>query len=443
MRLILSLLLLQSTAFGAITINNIIGVSKTVRDTEGAWTVYGGIQVGESPGTYGCSDTEACDTCDGTVDIHADTVSTVSRPCNLQGVFTTTKVTFDIPVPSGATGRFYMCNGNAEIGSSTNLTVPLAVTWSSICQGASSGNTNCTTGVNQTFQVGISTTGCDSLGENKLSVKFISRGVDKTTSNTYTPAATPACTSDYGACFFKVFPGDAKVYMDDIGIGSASNWPATETSAVKYANVVLFFETTGTAPDDASNDVSTYPTVNTSKSFGRIPISSTDGSLTGSFIDGLDNEVRYCFKMGSEDEAGNIDRISATDCSAANIATCPNVCMAPSEVMGLLADKKCFIATAAYGSQLDSHVNLLREFRNEFMVKNWLGRRLVKTYYKFSPPLAKWIERNESAKTVVRGVLWPIIAWASLSLSLGWFGVLLPFLFVGVLIYARRKWKFA
>jgi hypothetical protein len=36
----------------------------------------------------------------------------------------------------------------------------------------------------------------------------------------------------------------------------------------------------------------------------------------------------------------------------------------------------CFIATAAYGSSMDSHVNLLREFRDRFLLTNPVGKVL-------------------------------------------------------------------
>jgi uncharacterized delta-60 repeat protein len=70
---------------------------------------------------------------------------------------------------------------------------------------------------------------------------------------------------------------------------------------------------------------------------------------------------------------------------------------------------KCVIATAAYGSYDDSHVVVLRKFRDEFLLKNRLGRELTKLYYAYSPPLASLIERHDSLRTAARCLLTPTV----------------------------------
>ena len=46
--------------------------------------------------------------------------------------------------------------------------------------------------------------------------------------------------------------------------------------------------------------------------------------------------------------------------------------------------KNCFIATAAYGSYLDSHVDTLRSFRDQYLETNPLDSAFVSLYYKVS-----------------------------------------------------------
>jgi len=65
----------------------------------------------------------------------------------------------------------------------------------------------------------------------------------------------------------------------------------------------------------------------------------------------------------------------------------------------------CFIATAAYGTETASQLNILRNFRHQVLLKNTLGSRFVETYYKLSPPIADFIANNDFLRAVVREVL--------------------------------------
>ncbi len=70
---------------------------------------------------------------------------------------------------------------------------------------------------------------------------------------------------------------------------------------------------------------------------------------------------------------------------------------------------ECFIATASYGSKFEPAVVLLRNFRDEYLLTNTLGRRFVDFYYHNSPPIANFISNHEILKGVVRGLLVPVI----------------------------------
>src|SRR5207302_1434925 len=62
----------------------------------------------------------------------------------------------------------------------------------------------------------------------------------------------------------------------------------------------------------------------------------------------------------------------------------------------------CFIATAAYGSELSSEVALLSQFRDHVLLRYRAGRLFVKTYYCVSPPMARFIAQSELLRSLTR-----------------------------------------
>ncbi len=77
-------------------------------------------------------------------------------------------------------------------------------------------------------------------------------------------------------------------------------------------------------------------------------------------------------------------------------------------------DPSCFIATAAYGSALDPHIDVLRWFRDRYLLKSRLGRQFVRSYYRNSPPLADWIAAHSWAKAATRAALWAPVLFLEL-----------------------------
>lgn len=69
----------------------------------------------------------------------------------------------------------------------------------------------------------------------------------------------------------------------------------------------------------------------------------------------------------------------------------------------------CFIATAAYGTPLAGEINVLRKFRDSYLLRREWGQKFVDAYYTISPPIAKVIEKSENLRKIVRILLKPII----------------------------------
>ncbi len=94
--------------------------------------------------------------------------------------------------------------------------------------------------------------------------------------------------------------------------------------------------------------------------------------------------------------------------------------------------KKCFIATATYGSPLHPHVKTLRDFRDKYLVTNRIGRALVALYYKYSPSLADFVAKHRALRIIVRNQLVPLVIFSYTIVHLGSIvtAVILVFIFV-------------
>ncbi|MEW6427388.1 MAG: putative Ig domain-containing protein [Thermodesulfobacteriota bacterium] len=75
----------------------------------------------------------------------------------------------------------------------------------------------------------------------------------------------------------------------------------------------------------------------------------------------------------------------------------------------------CFIATAAFGSILEPQVEMLRLFRDRFLLSNGPGRLFVHTYYELSPPIARYIAGRDWLRAGVRVLLLPFIGMSWLA----------------------------
>jgi len=77
----------------------------------------------------------------------------------------------------------------------------------------------------------------------------------------------------------------------------------------------------------------------------------------------------------------------------------------------------CFIATAAYGSRLESHVEILEKFRDTYLMSTRPGRGFVNLYYRHSPYLADFIAKHKSLKIMARWGLAPVVGAAYIALN--------------------------
>jgi hypothetical protein len=109
---------------------------------------------------------------------------------------------------------------------------------------------------------------------------------------------------------------------------------------------------------------------------------------------------------------------------------------ASSSTTGSGGEGNCFIATAVYGSYLDPRVQILRNFRDRYLVTNQAGQAFVQLYYAYSPSVATFLDQHDTLKIFARSTLTLIVytiqfPYASASISL--------LLLSCVIIIARKK----
>ena len=67
------------------------------------------------------------------------------------------------------------------------------------------------------------------------------------------------------------------------------------------------------------------------------------------------------------------------------------------------------IATAAYGTPMAEEIQVLREFRDQILMKSEAGRVFIDIYYEYSPPIAEFIKDKPLLRAKVRAILKPAI----------------------------------
>ena len=118
----------------------------------------------------------------------------------------------------------------------------------------------------------------------------------------------------------------------------------------------------------------------------------TVGQDMTTYSDVLGEEDTYYYRVRAYNSSGNS--------SYSNEAT-------PLLVVGDDGGE-CFIATAAFGSPLEPHVQVLRDFRDRYLLTNSIGKSFVGLYYTFSPPIADFIVKNGALRAATRVALYPV-----------------------------------
>lgn len=333
-----------------------------------------------------------------------------------------------IPIRSDSTNSF-----------STNEQATVTVTWNDICNAMDPSQRFCETYNNnpnqdfdetKTFFIGINGENEGNANDNELDSNDdrlqIQIKVQNTMENVVSRCPDPNTENQFaggnGVCDFTIFPGDSKVYLQNIQVHN--DFP-NSTNGIQFENVLLFLEPTqngscanaGSITNSSPFSKQAIETDNETHNLRNNTFEKFTYGNNNEYL--IENDTEYIFKVAVEDQAGNIGLFTPDDlCKDRDIRD--SHIQIPSQVYGALPENlKCFIATATYGSVFEKHVTLLRLFRDKILNQTQWGRQFTQFYYKISPPLAQLIHNSEILKTLFKILLAPILIFAWLSLKIG------------------------
>ncbi len=444
--------------FAAITPGS-IGISGYANpETDGATTatIYAGFADTGGLCASGGDGTNTCDSCSGLTVTPCDTSFPSGIACSKNNVYgalalyitfssndaakvkTGTSVVKATMDSSSLDSLLDSTGTTASASLTANSTVTAKILWSSIF--SSLNGSSSTSSFKKSFKIGISSDGstlasADDQFTVTINYRYVASGTTQTPDPTAFHTACPSAiaVSGEGVCGFNVIAGDQKVFIKDVYVPQ-STWPNPgdfSTAGVPFTGVRFFY-----APKNTSS--TKFCELNLSTAGTADLAIDSNSNLPRNKIFNLTNDQQYVFLAATVDKAGIVSRFSSLayltdETKASHSAT-------PSEVAGLLDNKKCFIATAAFGSEMAPQVEWIRQFRNQFLLPHGWGRFFVRTYYTYSPPVAQFIAEHEWLRVLVRTMLWPLVIFSSLTVTYGFISVLLgSVISLSALLFAFMK----
>jgi len=159
-------------------------------------------------------------------------------------------------------------------------------------------------------------------------------------------------------------------------------------------------------------------------------------------LDGVNESVYLIFRVEELQSVFVPNRDFLTRVAAQEVPPDPPAGIeGPSSGSSSSSSGGCFIATAAYGDYDHPMVQLMREFRDRYLLVNSFGRAFVDLYYRYSPALARVVAKRELIKALVRFNLTPIVGASAVLSKMNICGYLLvvAFSFLCSLFFLRRR----
>ncbi len=98
-----------------------------------------------------------------------------------------------------------------------------------------------------------------------------------------------------------------------------------------------------------------------------------------------------------------------------------------------------------FSSLIESHVKVLRKFRDRCLLTNSVGKNFIRLYYSYSTPIADFIAKHDNLRAMMRWSLLPVVgvSWVAFKIGLVLTMALMLLFCMEIfgLVRARRKFR--
>jgi hypothetical protein len=380
-----------------------------------ASTIYAGMAGDVVTVCANTSSDEVCNTC-------ADTTPTALVPCNQSSVHSNLMMKMSFESSQDVTGAIKLLLVSNSVsteldsisgGLSKNTTAVLEARWLDICANISFAACNpaalasgdATYSFSMSIVTDVDNNSTIETNETKtVPVKFhVINTMD---------AGSPSIFQQnfggeqWGFDYYELYPADGRLGF--VAQGAVTTRPS---GSPELASVMFYAFPQSTDTTVVLTGVKTATGILT-----EIPLSDTTNIVIpdGSYVQGLKNDQPYCVFAGQKNRAQNIFGFTTAGGLDANL-----MCGTPTEILGLVNQKKCFVSTVAFGSDMAREVKILRQFRDRVLLSTRWGTAFVRWYYTNGPVAADFIAQSDSLRAVTRALLYPFVGLAWLGVNGG------------------------
>ena len=264
-----------------------------------------------------------------------------------------------------------------------------------------------------------------SISGGTLTASFIAANIG---AGTYTITATGSPGSDYATANFQLVTSTPSIALSPTSAQagatvqvSGSGFYTTDTSCTISGSVV------NTQTCSISGGTLTGSFVVNTASVGSYTLTATgnqgDSAVTTFAVNAASTQTTTSSTTVTYSTSSSTSTMtSVTTVSSIGTTTSTSVAtttITPSSSTTQPPIPQCLIATASYGSELAPEVQILRNFRDNSLMKTVAGSSFMIVfnawYYSFSPAVASQISTSPAEMMVMRGVLYPLIGILKLS----------------------------